>query len=123
VATPRVEAVFQVPTCIACIAALGSLAGWFCIQTAPFAPLAGEPGRVVAGHLAQGSSRRMPGAVPVAGAGHMRKVAEMSAGAASLATLTGQAVMGWRWVWLVHTCARGVSLMGGLLIYQIVNTI
>jgi len=33
----------------------------------------------------------------------------MSAGAASLASLTGRAVMGWRWVWpwVVHTRALG----------------
>lgn len=106
-ALPRADGVFQVPTCIACIAALGSLAGWFCLQTVPSGPLTGEPGRVVAGHLAQGLGRLMPGAVPVAGAGHMRTVAEMSAGAASLATFTGRAVMGWRCAWAVHTCARG----------------
>lgn len=70
-----------------------------------FAPLAGEPGRVLATNLAHGPGRRMPGALPDAGAGHMRTDTEMSAGAASLATLTGRAVIGWRWLWVVHACA------------------
>lgn len=48
----------------------------------------------------------MSGAVPVAGAGHMWTFAEMSAGAASLASLTGRAVMDWCCAWVVHTCAR-----------------
>ncbi len=66
-------------------------------------------GRVVVADLAQGPGRRMPGALPVAGAGHIRTDAEMSAGTASLATLTWRAVMGWRWVWpwAVHTRALG----------------
>jgi hypothetical protein len=63
--------------------------------------------------MAHESGQLVPGAVPVAGAGHMRTFAEMSAGAASLATLTGRAVMGWRWVvpWAVHTCAPGAFVL------------
>jgi hypothetical protein len=39
--------------------------------------------------MAHESGQLVPGAVPVAGAGHMRTFAEMSAGGASLASLTG----------------------------------
>lgn len=113
---------FQVPTCPPLPPCPVSLAGRFCLHTALFGPLAGEPGRVVVADLAHGPGRRMPGAVPVAGAGHMRTDAEMSAGTASLATLAGRAVMGWRWVW--PWAVHGVPfLMGGLFIHQIVNTI
>lgn len=72
-------------------AALPGFAGRAVLPShSPVWPPGWKPGRVVVADLAHGPGRRMPGAVPVAGAGHMRTDAEMSAGAASLATLTGR---------------------------------
>lgn len=109
----RVEAFFRFPPAHLCLLAVVRWLGGFAFTLPRFAPWPGEPGRVVTAHLAQGPGRRMPGAVPVAGAGHMRTDAEMSAGAASLATLTGRAAMGWRWVsGCAHVCT-GWVLTGG----------